>query len=55
MKKRAKLSWFEKFIAKAFIWAAGKALESAPVIGPIIKVINFVNEVSEVRRTYARA
>jgi hypothetical protein len=55
MKKRTRTSWFEKMIAKALVWVAGKALESAPVIGPILKVINFVNEVSEVRKAYTLA
>jgi len=52
MKKRTKTSWFEKLIAKALIWVASKALESAPVIGPIFKVIMFVNDLSEARRSY---
>lgn len=39
--------------ARALVWVAGKAIESAPVIGPIFKVVNFVNDVAEIRKAYA--
>jgi hypothetical protein len=40
-------------IARALVWVAGRAIECAPVIGPIFKVVNFVNDVAELRKAYA--
>ena len=35
-------------VAKAIVWVAGKALEFVPVIGPFVRVVNFVKDVAEV-------
>ena len=60
MRKNRKQISMKNMIAKAVVWAAGKALESMPVIGPIFKVLKFVNEMAELRpprrrRAYAMA
>ncbi len=55
MRKRARTGLFDKFLSKILLWFAGKAIESLPVIGPVIKVINMVNDIAEVRRICATA
>ena len=42
-------------IARAIVWLAGRALEAVPVIGPVIKVVNFVNDVAELKKATAEA
>lgn len=51
MRKSRKQKSMNDMIAKALIWVAGKAIESMPVIGPVFKVLSFVNDVAELRRT----
>jgi hypothetical protein len=53
MRKRARTGLFNKLLSKVLVWAAGRAIESLPVIGPIFKVVNLVNEIAEVRRACA--
>jgi len=40
-------------VAKAIVWVAAKALEFVPVIGPVVKVVSFVNDVAEIRKAYS--
>ena len=40
-------------IAKAIVWVAGRALESIPVVGPIFRVVNFVNDIAELKKDSA--
>ena len=42
-----------ELIAKAIVWAAGQALQIVPVIGPVFRVVGFVNTVAEIRKAYA--
>ena len=37
-------------VARLIVMFAGRALEFVPVIGPVVKVINFVNDVAELRK-----
>jgi hypothetical protein len=53
MRKRARTGLFDKLLSKVLSWFVGKAIESIPVIGPIFKVIHFVNEGAEVSRACA--
>jgi hypothetical protein len=53
MRKRARTSLFDRLIAKVLVWVAGRAIETVPVIGPIVKAVKFVNDVAEIRRAYA--
>jgi hypothetical protein len=39
-------------IAKAIVWVAGRAFEFVPVIGPVFRVVNFVNDVAQIRQAY---
>ncbi len=50
MRNRKKTSIFDKICSRIFNWAAGRLLESLPVIGPIYKVVSLVNEVHSVTR-----
>jgi hypothetical protein len=50
MRNRKKTSIFDKICSKIFNWAAGKLLESLPVIGPIYKVVSLVNDVHSATR-----
>jgi len=55
MRKRARTGLFHKLLSKAFVWFAGRAFEAIPVIGPIFKVINIVNDIAQARRNWATA
>jgi len=55
MRKRARPGLFDRLLAKVLFWVAGKAIESLPVIGPIYKMINLVNDIAEMSRAYASA
>jgi hypothetical protein len=55
MRKRARTGLFDKLLSKVLIWFAGKAIESLPVIGPILKVIKLINDITEVSRACASA
>ncbi len=53
MRKRARTGLFAKLLSKVLCWCVGKAIESLPVIGPIFKVINFVNDIAAANRDCA--
>jgi len=36
--------------ARAIVWVAAKALEMVPVVGPVFQVVNFVNDVAELKK-----
>jgi hypothetical protein len=39
-------SLLDRLFSKILLWAAGRFVESLPVIGPIFKVVSFVSEVA---------
>jgi hypothetical protein len=41
-------------IAKAIVWVAGKAIEYVPIVGPVFKIVNFLNDVAEIRQAYSK-
>ena len=53
MRKRARTGPSDRFLAKVLVWAAGRAIESLPIVGPVFRVINFVNDVAVVSRVCA--
>lgn len=51
MKDRKRESLLSRIISKVLFWAAGKILESLPVIGPIFKVVSLVADIAALERT----
>jgi len=53
MRKRARTGTSDRFLAKVLVWAAGRAIESLPVVGPVFRMISLVNDFAEVSRACA--
>jgi hypothetical protein len=50
--KTAETTDTSEFIAKAIVWVGCRAFEFVPVVGPVFRVVNFVNDVAEIRKAY---